>query len=248
MNAPKKSDPLVEELIPLVEALIAKEPHEALGLQWAARPQDFYCEKLGVSEWTLRRRIRKPPFVTKQALVDGKKLCLLRLGEAPPKDIADEAKRVTIKLWNLTQDRRVKWKEGQCLWGMTKDMMKLLTELGITAEQCGELAIAMFKHAISAEGWKGVMVFVKQRAKELPDGVVRYYRYPSIGVIRLFWKEALYAYFQAAQAGEAKHPEGDEDWKDFVKPSGDSGKLMALLDEMIWIDSESEATATSEPA
>ena len=52
----------------------------------------------------------------------GQKLCLLRIGVAPPKDLADEAKRVMIKISNNVQvEKSVTKREAQCLWGMTKD-------------------------------------------------------------------------------------------------------------------------------
>jgi hypothetical protein len=247
------NDLIAEKLASLVQNLIVKEPHQASGLTWAARPQEFYCEKLNTSPATLRRRIAKPPFARLRALVGGKPVTLLRLGEALPMDVPDGAKRVMIKLWNQGQGKQVTRREASCLWGMTKDIIALLDALllnepGERAALGGELAVATFKYAISKEGWPSVMVFVKQRAKELPDGKVRFYQHPSIGVIRRFWKETLYAYLQAGQAGEAKPPDGDEGWQDFVKLGGGGWKLMAVLDGMIWIDFESGDAAIMDAA
>ncbi len=244
MNAPKKSDPLAG-LIPLVEDLIAKEPHETSGLLWAAQPQEFYCEKFGVSVRTLRRRIGKPPFARRRVLIDGKIVTLLRLGEAPPKDVADEAKRVMITIWNKAQGKPATRKEGQCLWGMTGDIMKILAEFNLTAklslpaELGGELAIAMFKYAISKQGWPTVATVVKGWAKELPDGKVRYYNHPSITVIRLFVMLALRAYLEAASSGEAKCPDGCEELAS-LEFGTLGGKLAAFLYELICLKMEME--------
>jgi hypothetical protein len=86
---------------------------------------------LNISPATLRRRIARPPFVRDCKIVGaqivavgedaniigGKKLCILRIGVAPPKDVADEAKRVMIAIWNKVQAKPVTKCEAQCLWG-----------------------------------------------------------------------------------------------------------------------------------
>jgi hypothetical protein len=110
-------------LVSLVEQLIAKEPYEIDGFKWAAQPQTYYCEKLSTSTATLRRRIVKPPFVRAWKMVGaqivtvgedttvigGKKLCILRIGVAPPKDVADEAKRVMIGESVSTKLKSLSW-------------------------------------------------------------------------------------------------------------------------------------------
>jgi hypothetical protein len=79
-------------LAALIEDLIAKEPHEFDGYLWAARPQSYYFETLGVSQWTLIGRIKKPPFVARTTKIDGKVVCLLRVGEPAPKGLNDYKK------------------------------------------------------------------------------------------------------------------------------------------------------------
>ena len=224
MITPKKaaSDSLGEALASLVDDLIAKEPFKADGFDWAAQPQSFYCEKLNTSPATLRRRIAKPPFVRAWKMVGaeittdgedtnvvgGKKLCLLRTGEAPPKDIADEAKRVMIKIWNGKMAKPVKQHEGRCLWGMAGDMMKLLAAFDLPAELGGELAIAVFKLALA--DWQQVASGIKLAMHIQPNCTPKFYAYPSITVIRRFWKAAVYAFIQAAQSGDVKVPAGLE--------------------------------------
>jgi len=183
MTTPKKaaSDSLGEALTLLVQDLIAKEPFKADGFDWAARPQSFYGEKLKTSAATLRRRIAKPPFVRtwkmvgaeivtvgeNTTVIGGKKLCLLRIGEAPPKDVADEAKRVMIKIWNGKMAKPVTQHEGRCLWGMAGDIMALLAAVDLPAELGGELAIAVFKFALA--DWQQVAAGIKLAMHNQPD-------------------------------------------------------------------------------
>jgi hypothetical protein len=46
-----------------------------------------------------------------------KKLCLMRIGEAPPKDVADEAKRVMITIWNKKMAKKVTQHEANVFGG-----------------------------------------------------------------------------------------------------------------------------------
>jgi len=226
-----------DQLASLIEELIVKEPFEADGETWAARPQSYYYDKLGVSAATLRRRIAHPPSIRKRKIIDDKIVTLLRLGEAPPKDVADEAKRVMIRLWNKSTGQPATLKQGQCLWGMTKDVMALLDELGLPAEAGGELAIAAFKYAIGKQGWPTVYVHIKVMAQELPDGKVIYLQHPSVSVIRRFWKEVLRVYLEDGHIP----PKGggiDLAWK------GSGMKLAMALEEKIYQEIESEEAAS----
>jgi hypothetical protein len=239
-----------EKLASLVEKLVASEPHEAFGFTWAARHQSYYAEALGVSDRTVRSLIGKPPFVTKNGMVGTgpikingskqisgpKKLCLVRIGEAPPKDLADEAKRVMITLWNKQMAKQVTYHEGRCLWGMTGDIMKELEVVGLTADRGGELAIAVFKHALA--NWPDVASAAKLAAEARPGYKTRYYEFPCITHIRSFWRASLYAYVSHLQFDKAKPPQGVE----FLKSPNGSGvtglahpvwKLMTRNDPMI---------------
>lgn len=88
-------------LATLIEDLIAKEPHEFDGYLWAARPQSHYFETLGVSQWTLIGRIKKPPFVARTTKIDGKLVCLLRVGEPAPKGLNDYKKIIRSMLRSM---------------------------------------------------------------------------------------------------------------------------------------------------
>ena len=237
------SDALGEALVSLVEQLIAVEPLKVTDFDWAAQPQSYYCAKLNISAATLRRRIAKPPFVRAwkmvcaqtvtvgedTTLLGGKKLCLLRIGVAPPKDVADEAKRVMIKIWNKVQAKPVTKREAQCLWGMTKDIMELLNALSLPTELAGELAIAMFKYALS--DWQPVVSAIKlemESRKATKGYKPRFYNYPCISVIRSFWKASLHAYVAAIQSGDVKKQQVPEGLEILT-----SWKVLELTDPMI---------------
>jgi hypothetical protein len=239
----------VKELVLLVEKIIAEDPHAAFGFKWAARPQSFYCEKLGLSDRQVRRLMAKPPFVKRNAMVGTgsivingsqqisgpKKLCLIRLGEAPPKNVADEAKRVMITLWNKQMGKKVTRHEGQCLWGMTGDIMKLLTAVDLPADLGGELTIAVFKYALT--DWQTVASAAKLEAEARPKYKPRYYDHPCITHIRSFWRASVYAYLSHLQLDTVKPPTGLEF---LASPDGAGAgiahpvwKIMNLTDPLI---------------
>lgn len=234
------SDYLGEALVSLVEELIVNEALKADGFDWAAQPQSYYCEKLNTSPATLRRRIGKPPFVRswkmvgaeivtvgqETTVIGGKKLCLLRIGKAPPKDVADEAKRVMIKIWNKAKGKPATRREAQCLWGMTKDIMMLLAALDLPGELGGELAIAVFKHALADR--QTVASAIKFEMEARLDYKPRFYDYPCIPVIRNFWRASVNAYVQATQSGDMKKHQVPEGLEVLASPA--SWKLLAATD------------------
>lgn len=136
------------------------------------------------------------------------KMCVLRTGEAPPKDIADEAKRVMITIWKKTIGKPVTWGEGKLLWGMARDMIKLLAELGLPADAGGELAIAVLKYALA--NWPAVATATKIAAEATPGYKPRFYDYPTISNVRRFYKAAVYAFVAHLQDTKAAPPAGLE--------------------------------------
>ena len=196
-----------DELAALIENLIAAEPFEFTGYSWAARPRDYYCTALAVSELTLQRVVAKPPFVRRSTMVGDTKVCLLRTGIAPPKDHNDY-KRIMLKIWREWKTERaagkVTWSEEQFLWGFAKDMMALPISLGVPLDG-GELAVAVLKYAL--KNWATTISAIKI-AMEAKEGYKpRYLKYPSLSAICPFYKAAVYAYCEAVQAGDVNRPE-----------------------------------------
>jgi hypothetical protein len=217
----------VKELVSLVEKLIAEEPFEADGFKWAARPQSFYCEALGISGATLRRIVAKPPFTRRVKLVKGIQTSLLMIGD-PPKD----ATYYRIKLAGIWKNspwhdlppgkhketetkpkasRAVSMHEGACLWGFADELTKFMSDNFEAPEGQlgGELAVAVFKHALA--DWQQIMSAIKLAMEARPGYKPKFYDYPSIPIIRNFWKASVYAYVEAVQMKDVKPPPGLED-------------------------------------
>lgn len=206
-------------LVNLVEKLMASEPFTTKdGFTWAARPQSFYCAEIGICSATLRKIISEPPFVRAQKMVgDGltvisggkqvsgpRKMAVLRVGDAPPKDYANEARRVMSAVWLKAKGKPVTQGETQLLWGMAKDMAAMLAELGLPADAGGELAIAVLKYALT--DWQAVATATKYAALATPGYKPRFYAFPSISNMRRFYQAAAYAYVSHLQATKDAPP------------------------------------------
>jgi len=227
-------------MVSLVEKTIAEEPFEWRGFKWAAKEQSFYAEKLGVSTRQVSRYIADPPFVTRRARVgDGpivingstqisgpRTPSLIRLGESSPDDLANEAKLVTIKLWNKTIGKPVTFDQGCCLWGMAVDVIKLLADEGLPAVTGRELMIAVFKHALA--DWNTVAGALKFAAEARPGYKPRFYDYPCIPHIRSFYKAAVHAYVMHLQMEKVKPPAALE----FLANPLWSQKILTLTDPL----------------
>ena len=181
-----KTDATKQALIALVQDQIVNHPHGADGFTWAAQPQPFYCDKLSIVGMTLRRHISKPPFVRKSKLIDGKKICLLRIGEAAPKGPHEYA-LIMRGIWKNktgmqtpTDDDGIKqWEHmKKCLWGFAKDVP-------------GEWGVQVFKYAL--DNWQEAAAAIKIAAEATPGYKSRFYDMPCIPVIRHFHKAVVNA-------------------------------------------------------
>jgi hypothetical protein len=237
-----KKTGITDALVALVEWCVANEPYEAFGFQWAARPLPDYCEQLGVSKWTFRDRTKEPPFVCRSTSIGGKRFCLLRVCEAPPKD-ANDYRRIMLSMWRgHLEDRNLLYgiaaqeakaqkiwlaakpgeyvgetiaqvkslmaakdnHESQCLWGFAGDVIKLCTEIGLSKDVEERLILGTFKYALKE--WSAVASCIKIAMEATPGGKVLFLDYPSITVIRRFWKAAVYAYTEHWQGMDDKAP------------------------------------------
>jgi hypothetical protein len=201
------------------------------GVTYVAHLQPVYWAMFGVSHQTLRDIIKDPPFVRKPKILGativkdgdntkvhgGKKFTLLRVladGEAPPpRDYADETKRVMIKIWTTSdvidaEHRELNTHQIRCLWGMAGDIIQLMhLTIGLPAEQGMALAIAVFRYALA--DWQTVAGALKLES-ESRKGPNRYFKMPSITYMRSCCKAVVHAYLTAVQMGDAKLPAGVE--------------------------------------
>ena len=211
-----------QKLNALVEELNSNEPYDAHGYVWAARPQSYYCEKLDISVETLRRHISKPPFVRRSAVVGkveqivdgktviavaGKKLCLLRIGEAPDKT-ANDYKNIMASIWKQKTGYTATAHQKQCLWGFAQDVP-------------GEWAVKAFKYAL--DHWQETATSIKIAAEARPGYKPRFYDFPNIPAIRSFHKAVVYAYVSSLMF------EG----KIAAEELNDAAALLSLTDPLI---------------
>ncbi len=106
-----------EILEALIEAEIDENPYFAEGLFWAARPQQWWADEMGVVTKTIQRLTKKPPFKWVCKDISGIKLVLLRVGQVTtPEDSA----RVMVKYWRKAMDRKETPKQFGQLTGLGK--------------------------------------------------------------------------------------------------------------------------------
>ena len=198
-NSTKKS-----ALVALVHELVESDPYERDGFLWAARPQGFLAEKLGVAAKTISRWSGEPPFQRKVVLTpQNDKVTLLRVGDPAPPD--PHAVALTLRgVWRnktgmepiTTEKAQADWDHmKRCLWGFAKDVMAL-PEVKAFADDPGEFAKAAFKFALN--DWQTTASAIKIAAlthKAInPDFKIRFWDYPSVPLMLFFYKAVIHAY------------------------------------------------------
>lgn len=158
--------PWMECLKALVEQTISDNGYPFDGQMWAAEPQSWWREQLGVSEASLRRAVAKPPFVRNWARVKGRKMMLLRVGEKGPPTPRDIAIYLR-KIWQKKTGTKETPASFGCLVGL--------------AERWGEDAPRILTMVLNE--WGKFMCGVKL---EETWTVNRYFKYPCITLIRRF--------------------------------------------------------------
>ena len=177
-----------ERLYHLIADIIDQDPYELDGRKWAARPQSFYVEQLGYSVETLRRIIKLPPFVRQTREIAGRNTTLLRLGN--PDVLTDKHLANTMsKIWRLKIGRPQTSKaEYGCICGL----------IGIWPK---EHAIEIFKLVL--DQWSDFMACAKFEMDELEakgEGKAKFYKWPSLTVIRRFSNAAIEVWTTEKQA------------------------------------------------
>ncbi|MEP9387259.1 hypothetical protein [Mesorhizobium sp. KR9-304] len=166
----------VDALRDLVAATIAASPYELDGFSWCALPQPEMAAKIGCSVETVRRIIRKPPFVRRRR----KNITLVREGVPGPVTNYDRA-QIMSSIWRKVTGKRTTIHEFHCL-------------LGLAGEWPEGLQITLFK--IVLWDWPFFMSAVKHHidmelsvssleGKE-PTLKKRFFAFPSITVMRRF--------------------------------------------------------------
>ena len=210
MTTTKKSSK--DRLVELVEKLVAEDAYEFDGFIWAARPQAFYAQEIGVSKSTVRDLITKAPFVRRARTIGatttttgndvkvegGDRVTLLRLGD-PTKKGPDECARIMRGVWKNKLDREVTEPQKKLLWGFAKDLLELYP--GINPVHVFAYAIDHWTHTAYS-----IKLAMQARQAKDPSFKPQFHDYPCIGTIRLF-KEAVihvYAIYHQEKGGLTK--------------------------------------------
>lgn len=169
-------------LIKLIGQGVAEAPHERGGQFWCAAPQEDWAEELDVSVRTFRRMIQEPPIVREQGEIDGVKYALLRIGqpgEAPAKT-PEHIANIMRKVWAEKVGTTLSPQQHGCLIGLAKEW----------PEGC---QVDIFKTVLS--NWSGFMAGVKiiqeMMAQDGEEVESKFFIYPSITVMRRFYKSAI---------------------------------------------------------
>jgi hypothetical protein len=206
--------PKVESLRALIAAEIAVNPFEHEGFQWAARPQEWWTEQLGFSVSTLNRLIRKPPFVRQTKQIDKKNTTLLREGK-PGQKTPRHVANIMSRIWRKRYDRPVTRAEYGCM-------------IGLAQEWPEGYQVEIFKRVISNEGWPEFMAGAWIEITKL-DGVKRFYKFPTLTVMRRFHTVAVELYQMHAQQKAGKASADISNPKSLnLKPGGSFPALQAL--------------------
>lgn len=176
----------IDQFMVLVGELIATDPFMREEHPWAARPQVWWADRLGVSTKQVQRISRAAPVRFLTVLIGDTKMTVYRPGSMTDKTPEDYA-RIMSKMWFKASGRRATGKEFGLLVGLAKDWppgrspflfnlvlknwpmfcsgMKQEIDLGLDGEHWLYKDPAKFEH--------------------------RYLRYPSIATIRLFWPTGM---------------------------------------------------------
>jgi len=175
------------KLIELIAAGIVSHPIERGGFLWCGAPQDEWAKELKVSTRNFRRMIQEPPIVREPANVEtpeGKivKYTLLRVAKQgePPTKTPQHVANIMRSVWKEKVDRPISGKEHGCLLGLAQ----------VWPEGC---QIDIFKTVL--DNWSGFMAGVKIiqeiMAHKGEAVTVKFYKYPSITVMRRFPQAAI---------------------------------------------------------
>lgn len=214
------------DLIELIQWRIRTKPIEHRGRQWAALEQSAYAESLKVDVRTIRRWSASAPIVTLNAHVDGRKLCLMRIGEpdAVPEDEAIAKAMARAYNRELRALRRRDVQTLASLDAASDEAVKLAKLLDrepststkrdwgnmceLARQWPPEIAAAAFEFGI--KNWSQTMSSIKLAAAEAGADASRYYRYPLTALMRKYPKAALAPYVLHLQetAPVATHKHG----------------------------------------
>ena len=161
------------------------------GAPWAALAQSVWCEKLGLSDRTLRDLAKCSPIVKTKTVNDaGKPIVLYRLGSTPHQSRRHVA-NIMASLYHKEYGQRVSRHAWGCLIGLA-EVWPDGVEVEIFRMLLGDL--------------NGFMAAIKAVDPDCPLSI-RFYQWLNIPLVRKYPDVAVQLYITAVQAkGEKPHP------------------------------------------
>lgn len=183
----QKTPSATEKLIEHVKLGIETAPYQYDDQVWVWNTQADWCKAAGVSCPTLRKIIKKPPFVYDVIRHNGVKATLIRLGEKGPPSARETAK-ILVSIWKQeTGDRKHSPKEFGCLKGLADEWGP------VAAPKLFRYCLRYWPRFMSAQK----VILANQQTGTIPcDKPVeyRYFNYPTIATIRRYHQAAVAAY------------------------------------------------------
>jgi hypothetical protein len=194
----------IKRLIVFIEKTIEHDPHERGGLKWCACPQPEIAEAIGVSVRTLQTLIKSPPFYSENALIgegnSRKKLALLRVlvaGEKPrptPETIACGMRKVFLERYGQGLEA-----SGNIFTPTMHGCLVALAGLWPEGKQMDVFKVVLNNWSDFMSG-VGMIIDAKKAAGLDLKAEKKFYRYPSISVIRRFYGVGTELYGMELQA------------------------------------------------
>ncbi len=178
----------------IIQKLVETEGQEFDGKTWVLRSRKEWADLVGVALPTITSLSNIPPIEKLVKLVDNSKglpvkamaLRIMRDGDKQTKSVRDLA-RVMQHLYNEKTGQKITREQFGMLNGLAKDWPE-------------GYQIEIFKHVISTDGWCSYMAALSLHIDLLTEAegekghTKRYYRFPSIPVLRKYWQVAADAY------------------------------------------------------
>lgn len=180
----------------VAETIKAGDPLSVMvfeGATWAAMPQPRWCEKLKITDRTLRDLAKCPPIVSTKTVNDtSTPIVLYRLGSTPHLSARHTA-NIMASLFRKKYDLEERISRRD--WGCLVNLARIWPE-GVQVE--------IFRTLLA--DLDAFMAAVKAADPDCPHSI-RYYNWLSIALVRKYHDVALDVYIGAVQAkGQKPHP------------------------------------------
>lgn len=185
-----------DHLCNLIQEHVASDGQEFEGYEWIICSRAYWATRLGVSTRTISRLIKTPPIQTRDTMVEGKRVVLLRVGEPGKKSAKHLANIMAKDFRKRTGSKEI----PDAQWGML---------IGLAESWPSGYQEHIFRHVISPDGWRSfsaalnLHISFEQEANGQKNLKKRFLRHPSISVLRRFFTVAADSYKTDMQGSDS---------------------------------------------